>query len=306
MPGTTDKVHLLKAEANQYCGTSETWTDTDWGSYTYKTGTDEWGNDVYKYTKDLSKMYDRLSKGYLCTSSSDKTWIKVGNCADGYYSDWIVSFLPANSTILPTYYSRRVIAEDLGTAEATDFDYNDVVFDVVQDETNTTVTLRAAGGTLPLYLVVFKEDAEIADNYSFNPDDSKIAWVREVHDWFGVATTTMVNTNNGTVSANPQSYTFADRLLYAGDVRIFVYKEGYYEICAYEGKPAQKLAVGTDYQWLDERVSIINQSYYGSFLEYVHNQTIFGENSYKLWYTSDPYAEINKTYDEEHQGTIGL
>lgn len=306
MPGTTQKIHMLVAETNQYCGESETWTEADWGSHSYNTGTtDANGNAIYKQAKDLTKMYDRLSKGYLRTSDSDKKWIKVGNCADGYYSDWIVSFMPATGTT-PAYYSRRVIAEDLGTAENTDFDYNDVVFDVVQDEANTTVTLRAAGGTLPLYLVVFKEGTTIdEETYSFDPSDSNIEWSQEVHAWYDVPTSTMVNTNNGTVSKDVPTPKVFTRLIKAGDVHIFVNKGGFYTITARVGRPAQKLAVGTDFPWLDERVSIIDQTYYGNFLKYVKNEKVYGDDSYKLWYNENP-EEVDETLDGQHQGTIGL
>jgi hypothetical protein len=45
----------------------------------------------------------------------------------------------------------RVIAEDLSASEAGDFDFNDVVFDVVKAEgSKTTLRLICAGGTLPL------------------------------------------------------------------------------------------------------------------------------------------------------------
>jgi hypothetical protein len=45
----------------------------------------------------------------------------------------------------------RVIAEDLSASEAGDFDFNDVVFDVVKAEGGvTTLKLICAGGTLPL------------------------------------------------------------------------------------------------------------------------------------------------------------
>lgn len=45
----------------------------------------------------------------------------------------------------------RVIAEDLSASEAGDFDFNDVVFDVVKAEGGkTTLRLICAGGTLPL------------------------------------------------------------------------------------------------------------------------------------------------------------
>jgi hypothetical protein len=45
----------------------------------------------------------------------------------------------------------RVIAEDLSASEAGDFDFNDVVFDVVKAESGiTTLKLICAGGVLPL------------------------------------------------------------------------------------------------------------------------------------------------------------
>ena len=45
----------------------------------------------------------------------------------------------------------RVIAEDLSASEAGDFDFNDVVFDVVKAEGgSTTLKLICAGGVLPL------------------------------------------------------------------------------------------------------------------------------------------------------------
>ncbi len=45
----------------------------------------------------------------------------------------------------------RVIAEDLSASEAGDFDFNDVVFDVVKAENGkTTLKLICAGGVLPL------------------------------------------------------------------------------------------------------------------------------------------------------------
>ena len=55
-------------------------------------------------------------------------------------------FVGGSST--PLY---RVIAEDLSASEAGDFDFNDVVFDVVKAEGGkTTLRLICAGGTLPL------------------------------------------------------------------------------------------------------------------------------------------------------------
>ena len=79
----------------------------------------------------------------------------------------------------------RVIAEDLSVGQNTDFDFNDIVYDVRRYKKDTQskhkngdveIILRAAGGTLPLYLLAYDED-------------------HEVHHLFGVDQYTMVNTN---------------------------------------------------------------------------------------------------------------
>ena len=62
-----------------------------------------------------------------------------------YAEDWILKVTNADK---PLY---RVIAEDLSANDAGDFDFNDVVFDVVKYEGGkTTLRLQACGGTLPL------------------------------------------------------------------------------------------------------------------------------------------------------------
>ena len=274
MPGTTNKVRMLSANSNQYCGTSKT---------------------IDPAPSDYSDITNLLKEGWLPASSDNKTWIKVGGCADGYYSDWIVSFMPADgSTITKEIYARRVIAEDLGTAEATDFDYNDVVFDVVWDDaegSGTTITLKAAGGTLPLHLIVVDDDHR--ETKISNPASANDSWIKmnkEVHEWFGVSTSTMVNTG---ISSAPEKSEHYSGKIYADNVRIFVEKNNeWYEIKAEAGTPAEKLAAGTDYPWLGERVSITTKTeWYQNFLKYVANASVWGKNSYKKWYTANPQYE---------------
>lgn len=59
--------------------------------------------------------------------------------------EWILKLSPAQYPGV-----QRVIAEDLGTTG--DFDFNDVVFDVSSGNNRTIITVRAAGGMLPLYV----------------------------------------------------------------------------------------------------------------------------------------------------------
>jgi len=71
----------------------------------------------------------------------------------------------------------RVIAEDLSAGEKSDFDFNDVVFDVDPYETKdgATITIRAAGGIWPLTI----NDVEVhrallkEDIWTFDYEDKK-------------------------------------------------------------------------------------------------------------------------------------
>lgn len=150
--------------------------------------------------------------------------------ADGLYDDWIVKIVPA--------YTKIVIAEDLGV-QHTDFDYNDVVFGVDGD----VVTLLAAGGTLPLYI-----DGE------------------EVHNAFGVSTTTMVNTGKGEKLPPVQFRVSTSNPLYI-PVKV---EEHYIEW--FEGEPSAKICVDADYVWTAEREAIDFK--YPLFREYVRDQSI--------------------------------
>ena len=59
----------------------------------------------------------------------------------------------------------------------------------------------------------------------------------------------------------------------ANDVKIKVQKRGeWYDIEAHVGEPASKLAVGTDYEWCDERQNINDK--YSNFSNYVQENTL--------------------------------
>lgn len=88
---------------------------------------------------------------------------------DGIYTDWIIKVVPANYKVM-----QRIMCEDLGDTD--DFDFNDVVFDVSVQRSWLKIYLQAAGGTLPVELYYNGER------------------ICEVHEAFGVPTTTMVNT----------------------------------------------------------------------------------------------------------------
>lgn len=182
----------------------------------------------------------------------------MGVDRDWIFNDWIVRISPA------TYNnSARVACEDLGTTD--DFDFNDVVFDVSPHQTFTTygeqtinndytvITVRAAGGTLPLFL---------------EANGVK----KEVHDLFGVSRGTMVNTNNGTVSRPIAQFTVPGTVTPKG-VNVIV-EENAKEIVlkAEVGKVPQKICVNTEFKWCDEREQIGDK--YKEFPAWVQNKQV--------------------------------
>ena len=184
---------------------------------------------------------------------------------DWIFNDWIVKISPAE---LNMDGAIRIIAEDLGDDNGSDFDYNDVVFDVKlvnewRDDLHANklvgyFVLRAAGGTLPLTVAG-----------------------KEVHNLFGVATDVMVNTNRGTVSKAPVSFevilgdadwnTPASTLVRNIPV-IVQYKTGIITLYTETGQAPEKIAVNTSYVWCDEREPISTR--YKLFAEWVKNKLI--------------------------------
>jgi hypothetical protein len=241
--------HYLNSNMNMYCGNLIEYNDL---------------NGV-----DIAGL---LADGYLpVQNSADKKWVKVGGCADGYYSDWIVTLTEAKTDgggEDPTTYTLRVMAEDLSANEASDFDFNDVVFDVEweKDATTATITLHAAGGTLPL---------------RFNEDNNL-----EVHKLFGVQTNVMVNTgwsgSNGANGLPAQTFTVnfipADsdgngeisqgefNAAVNNQIKIEVEKvvdattsaKQWFTLTAQQGVACCKFGCSPDFEWVSERTPFNN------------------------------------------------
>jgi hypothetical protein len=157
-----------------------------------------------------------------------------------------------------------VIAEDLSVTTLSDFDFNDVVFDVRINSTKTKaqIKLKAAGGTLPLTVGWSGAEGTSYTDY-------------EVHNLFGVATNVMVNTHARTgVDGKPYvTKTLNGTFNNPNDVKVMVMKSGeWVEITAHKGKPASKLAVSTEYEWCNERENINDR--YANFSKYVQENTL--------------------------------
>ena len=251
IPGTTTKIRMISDQTNQYCGTSETISDAPLEYEVNDNG------NVTKYVS-LAKVYEFIDDYALPTSSgAGKTWITIGDCADGYYSDWIVTFMPASYNP-PTSADLRIICEDLSAGEDDDdFDFNDVVIDVYYGEANQAkAKILAAGGILSLKV----DGKEVHSEFSR---------VNNNIDCAGK----MINTNGtNSADANVRSKSLdgltepvitlskeVKTLAQARDnILIQVEKEvngetQWITLEAVIGKVASKVRVGTDYQWKDER-----------------------------------------------------
>lgn len=105
------------------------------------------GDHVAINLKFIERM---VTAGYLPVHGKHlKLWAKVSDLTDGFYSDWIVSFMPSSYQPQSDKYIRhdedtwhaiergRVFCEDLGRAAREDLDYNDIVFDAIVFKKNT-------------------------------------------------------------------------------------------------------------------------------------------------------------------------
>ena len=194
----------------------------------------------------------------------------VGNCPT-YYFDPATVKMYVNGTDKPDYtiaesecnpgfegnkkkieYAVRIICEDLGASD--DFDFNDVVFDALMKDGKTYIKVLAAGGTLPLTVAG-----------------------KEVHQIFGVSTSTMVNTQPNAHYANKtETQEFVVDQVWSSykDIPVKVStdanamtEESMVTLKAEKGAAPQKIAVDTNFEWCDERQQI--ETKYTNFGEYV-------------------------------------
>ena len=163
----------------------------------------------------------------------------------------------------------RVIAEDLTASEGSDFDFNDVVFDIQLNwpaQGKHKITLQAAGGKLPLRVGVLDDE-------------------HEVHNLFGVDVNTMVNTEEWTSHKAPVSFFITGEYTNAKDIKVWVKKgNDWCELKAEQGKAASKIGVPSTFKWVKELKDI--EPIYTKFKDYVSNPSI------KWWETISDESQI--------------
>lgn len=232
-------------------------------NFAYHNATDSKYHDTYTVIDGATIGYDGfyyICFDFLANGDNEQPANKNMGVDRNYnYEDWIVRISPATFKA-----AKRIIAEDLAADEGSDFDYNDVVFDatlanewLASENANKLVahiTLRAAGGTMPLY---------VAD--------------KEVHELFGVDTGTMVNT--GRVSRPYVQFTAIigepdwNNTKTIKDIPIkVVTNNGAIFLQSNKGEASEKLCVDKSYVWCSERQPI--QDKYPEFPRYVTDRNV--------------------------------
>jgi hypothetical protein len=171
------------------------------------------------------------------------------------------------------------MAEDLSASEQTDFDFNDIVFDI-QYGSPAKIRVMAAGGTLPLRIKV-KDAASHSDDACTGKDGN--GW-QEIHALWGKSTGIMINTNATTIINQKMGYetsTLLDpiELDYnvtnaadANKITIEVKKTvdgvaGWYPMEAAVGAPAAKFACSPNLRWAEEREDLKGHSNFKDWVQ---------------------------------------
>ena len=275
------KYNMLVAEQNMYCGTPLEISDAQ--------------------VQEDGFIDNLLAQGYLpVTGGASKKWVKVGGCADGYFSDWIVTLTEAKGGTTPPPSDPdivcRIIVEDLTVGESSDFDFNDVVFDVCK---NGTLIIRAIGGELPIYI-----GAEGANEVhaacsvelgSTNQGANSHMMMRNT-GWAssGVGKNNVAidyNADLGHISLN-RTFSSKDE---AKEIGIWVHKNGTnIRLQAPVGKVASMICVGQDYKWCAERQDI-DDKYHKDGVKLFH-QYVIGDQNY-----GDDWEHNNAWYQKLDQ-----
>lgn len=267
---TFDKISVSSTNSSGYEEILDWNADTHPTYYMYETvNTDKFRAhisyvDGYENDKWTTKFTIQEYKGnyYVgfdldVTKQGDGT-IDLGKETRGYYNDYIIRLIPGKDQPIPNTHLYRVIAEDLTADQAGDFDFNDVIFDIVKyDESKdeTTLKLIACGGTLPLTVggvevhSVFGEEAPDATTKKY----------------------TMFNTINGGPSHEPKEFTVKGEYMTPEQINtlpIVVTKDGVpMTLTATKGVAACKILVDDRFPIVPERTSIATAQ--GNFTTYV-------------------------------------
>ena len=195
---------------------------------------------------------------------------------DAFFDDRVIKLVPGDGFPTPDPL-KRVIAEDLSATEAGDFDFNDVVFDVVKYEGGkTTLRLQACGGTLPLK-IGSENGVGGEEVHALYGDNAPDATTGKYKMW-----NTGLNSHAAVDFTVDGEYTTPEQLL---GLRIEVQKgEQWMLLTAEKGKAACKVLVDDRFDPIvPERHSIVDQYY--NFTTYVQGNWKTADE--KFWWVQE-------------------
>ena len=205
---------------------------------------------------NVDNIMAKLNAGWTPVKDKNlREWVKIGT-SDGYFSDWIVTLTEAkrqDEKPTPTY---RVIAEDLNASEASDFDFNDVVFDVEPNEAGTAakIVVRAAGGIYKLTVA----GQEVHAAFGENAKADGLYPMINTQPWNPDVKATLIESYSGDFSSDAAIRNTIKNIV------IKVYKPGFeengIELEAQTGKPACKILVDQTFNVVTERTGIADKN----------------------------------------------
>ncbi len=233
----------------------------------------EWGHINYTESRAEYKFWSVAAN---CTGNGNVTKVEDGNyevipadadfvkgeagCTPGFKikeeEDPVDPVDPVNPTTRTETESLRVIAEDLTVDTNTDFDFNDVVFDVIwtknyTDEELTSqsvkVVLQAAGGTLPLYVARHEVHAEYGEDVSVMINTGAKAKGYRGNDAAGTRE----------IALTSDQWSGSSIGAIANSIEVYVIKNNVNcYLSAPVGGIASKIGVKTNFEWCEEREDI--------------------------------------------------
>lgn len=300
-------------------------------------------NWTYGCSAGGSKPHDKFYIVYLkgdgyegyylgCDFESDRPGANPNEIvpANGVCNDWIIKI--CNMGDITNMNPCRIMCEDLGgegnkvtigsTVKLSDIDYNDIVLDVDNKALPTTVTLtlQAAGGTLPL-AVVYDGSPLFETHAMFERDwdwlQAKTNGIGQID--YSIMYNTSKNGESNMKTAEPRTYTlyfnntgkddthaksFSDSKFELSKLHLMVYRHSiqdflnnsslsfteaeWVDLGNYNGTAPLKLCVEPTTKWLQEREPINNG--YPNFKDWVKNPL------YKFWDKSLSTITINEEY----------
>ena len=204
---------------------------------------------------DLDAVYACINQGAY-PKVNNMEFIKGLGGRDYVFSDWIVTLTPAKHFEISNTPTYRVIAEDLNAEEASDFDFNDVVFDVEPNEAGNAakIVVRAAGGIYKL--TVAGQEVHAAFGQTAKADG--LYPMINTQPWNPDVKATLIESYTGDFSSDAAIRNTIK------DIEIKVYKPGFEEtgivLSAQTGKPACKILVDQTFNVVKERTGIADEN----------------------------------------------